>query len=349
MAEETVARTADRIVEHVRAHRIPEVRVILHGGEPLLLGVTRMESLLGVLTERLAGECTLHLVLQTNGLLLTGRMLELLLRFRVRVGVSVDGAADVHDRHRRRPDGRPSHLRTVQSITRLASPRFRALFGGVLCTIDLEADPVATYEALLAFAPPRIGLLLPHGTWETPPPGLAHRTEPAAHPPTGAEHTPYAAWLGAVFDRWFDQPRQETRIRLFEEVMSGLLGGSVRSEALGLDPPDLVVVETDGTIEQPDSLKVAFHGAAATGLDIFGNSFDDALLLQGFAEGRGEVCGRCALLRVCGGGLRAHRFHSSGEFSNPSVYCADLAAFITHVRKRVTVALEATAASPEGD
>ncbi len=49
--------------------------------------------------------------------------------------------------------------------------RFPQLYGGLLCTIDLSNDPVRTYRALADFDPPKIDFLMPHGTWEEPPPG----------------------------------------------------------------------------------------------------------------------------------------------------------------------------------
>lgn len=39
IALETVGQADERIAEHARDHRVREVRVILHGGEPLLAGV----------------------------------------------------------------------------------------------------------------------------------------------------------------------------------------------------------------------------------------------------------------------------------------------------------------------
>jgi len=38
ISSEVVARAGERIAEHAREHRLAEVRVILHGGEPLLAG-----------------------------------------------------------------------------------------------------------------------------------------------------------------------------------------------------------------------------------------------------------------------------------------------------------------------
>src|SRR5579871_4122480 len=45
IAPETVARAGERIAEHARKHRLPEVRVILHGGEPLLAGASRLADI----------------------------------------------------------------------------------------------------------------------------------------------------------------------------------------------------------------------------------------------------------------------------------------------------------------
>ncbi|MEU3333552.1 FxsB family cyclophane-forming radical SAM/SPASM peptide maturase [Streptomyces sp. NPDC006668] len=348
MDPRTVRRTAALIAGHARDHGLGEVHVVLHGGEPLLVGAARLDALLGVLADALDGVADLRLTLQTNGLRLVEdpALLPVLARHGVRIGVSLDGTAATHDRHRRRPDGRGSHAGVARALRLLAEGPYRPLYAGLLCTVDLAADPVETYEALLEFAPPRLDLLLPHGTWHTPPPGLAGRTvvPPTAPGAEPGEPVPYARWLRAVFDRWYGAPRRETGIRLFEEIAALLLGGTARSEAVGLAPVDLVVVETDGTIEQADSLKVAYDGAPATGLDVFTHSFTDAARHEAFrARQRGRaglapVCAACPRSAVCGGGLYAHRYRPGATptpFAAPSVYCPDLAALIDHMTTRL--------------
>jgi uncharacterized protein len=341
---------AHRIAEHAAAHDLPDVRIVLHGGEPLLLGAGRLEELLTVLRRGLTKTAVpVRFSLQTNGVLLTPDILEVLRRHRVGVSVSLDGTRAGHDRHRRFPRGEGSHGQVMGGLDRLNAPEYRLLYAGLLCTIDLANDPVETYEALLAARPPRVDLLLPHGTWDTPPPGLGDRRHrlPTAAPVTvdgvmaHRGETPYADWLRRVFDRWYDSPERETGIRLFEELMAGVLGGSVRTESVGLAPATLAVIETDGSIEQSDSLKVAYEGAPETGLDVFRNSLDDVLGHHLFRQrqsgvgGLGPTCTRCPLLSVCGGGLFAHRYASGTGFRNPSVYCADLTALILHIQARV--------------
>src|SRR5262249_19687030 len=89
------------------------------------------------------------------------------------------------------------------------------------------------------------------------------------------------------------------------------------------------------------SLKVAFDGAPATGLDVFRHSLDLVGQHAGIAarqQGLGglcQTCQECPVVSSCGGGLYTHRYRSDTRFANPSVYCADLLQLITHVRHRL--------------
>lgn len=340
---ETADAAAARIAEHAASHQLEEVRIVLHGGEPMLLGRDRMRDLLAVLRARFT-RVRADIRLQTNGILLDERWCELLGAYGVKVGVSLDGAKAANDKHRRFADGRSSYLEVIRGLAMLRQPENRHLYAGILSTIDIANDPIAVYEALLAQAPPRIDLLLPHATWDNPP------ARPIGHP------TPYAAWLTQVYRRWSRDGRP-VPIRLFDSLLSSASGGPSWSEAVGLDPVDLMVIETDGSFEEPDSLKVAFQGAAATHLNVFGHSVDEVAKLPGFVARQGglaalsHVCGSCPVVKTCGGGLYAHRYRAATGFDNPSVYCSDLKALITSIvpehRPRLGV-LTAASTQPSG-
>ncbi|MEN3306008.1 MAG: uncharacterized protein V7603_2210 [Micromonosporaceae bacterium] len=334
MAPEVMARVAARIAEHAHAHELPVVKVVLHGGEPLLAGPVGLRRFVGMVREAVEPRSAVRFAVQTNGVLLDERHLPVLLEHGVRIGVSVDGGRADNDRHRRFPNGRGSFDAVAEGIGRLTQEPYRRLFSGILCTIDLENDPVETYQALLGFGPPALNFLLPHGNWSSPPPG---RTAGAA--------TPYADWLIAVFDAWCASHRRPTRIRMFESIVSLVAGGTTAQEDLGLAPVSLLVVETDGTFEQVDSLKSTFDGAAGTGASVWSHSLDDVLRHPGVvarqigAEALCQTCRACPIQRVCGGGLYTHRYRAGHGFLNPSVYCADLAKLIRHVTERLLVDL----------
>ncbi|MEU8529261.1 MULTISPECIES: FxsB family cyclophane-forming radical SAM/SPASM peptide maturase [Streptomyces] len=329
-----LARTAQRIAEHARTHGLSTVHVVLHGGEPLLAGPAGIRAAAEELHRALDGVTVLDLKIHTNGVLLSERFCDLFDELGITVGVSLDGDKQANDRHRRYADGRSSHAKVLKAVELLNRPRYRHLFAGLLCTVDVENDPVAVYDALVALDPPRIDFLLPHATWDAPPP----------HP--GASPTPYADWLDTIYARW-DAAGRPVGIRMFESLQRTLRGESSLIESLGLTPADLVVVETDGTFEQADSLKTAYDGAPVTGMDVFHHTLDEVLDHPGMAARRQTVddlsaaCRACPVVTSCGGGLYAHRYRTGDTpedtgFDNPSVFCPDLKALVHAVEDRET-------------
>ncbi|MFD8673753.1 FxsB family cyclophane-forming radical SAM/SPASM peptide maturase [Streptomyces seoulensis] len=321
---EVLDRTADRIARHARDHALTALSLVLHGGEPLLAGADTLARFTGTVRARVPDGCAVHATVQTNATLLTHDRVAVLARHGIRIGISLDGGTAALNHRRVDHAGRPSWPAAARGAG-LVADHFPEAYAGVLTVVDPTTDPVDTYESLLALRPPALDLLLPHGNWSAPPPH------------GGA----YGDWLCRVFDRWWSAGRRETRVRLFEECLALLLGLPAATESLGLAPFDAVVVETDGSIEQVDSLKSAYDGAAETGLDVFRHDFDQALAHPGVAArqtglaGLAARCRACPLVAVCGGGHYAHRYRAGSGFDNPSVYCADLQRFIRHVAARL--------------
>jgi len=324
ITEATASQAARRISEHARIHQLAAVHVVLHGGEPLLLGHDGLREVIGTLRALIDPVTQLDLRIHTNGVLLDENLCSLFADYAVQVGVSLDGDRVANDRHRRYSDGRSSYSQVRQALGLLRMPEYRHLYAGILCTVDVRNDPIAVYEALLAEAPPRVDLLLPHATWEQPP-----------YRPPGTPR-PYADWLTKIHSRWVADGCR-VPIRFFDSLLAAWEGRPSGSEAAGLDPVDLLVIETDGAWEQVDSLKIVYENAPATGLNVFSHSVDEAAAHPGVAGCQAGIaalcstCRECPLVRACGGGLYAHRYRSDNGFDNPSVYCDDFKVLIPRV------------------
>ncbi|GHD40671.1 FxsB family cyclophane-forming radical SAM/SPASM peptide maturase [Streptomyces galbus] len=340
-SEAVLERTAARIAEHARTHGSTDLSLVLHGGEPLLAGADTLARFTALARARVPDGTTVHATVQTNATLLTASRLATLAGAGIRVGISLDGGLPRHNAQRVDHAGRPSWPAASRGV-RLLADRFPASYAGILTVVDPTLDPVETYQSLLALRPPALDLLLPHGNWSAPPP---HH-----------DGQRYGDWLCAVFDRWWRAGRRETRVRLFEACIALLLGRPAATESLGLAPFETVVVETDGSIEQVDSLKSAYHGAAETGLDVFHHPFDEALrhpavaARQAGVDALAATCRACPVLHVCGGGQYAHRYRAGHGFVHPSVYCTDLQRLIRHVARRLTeeVPVPATSSAEGG-
>ena len=225
IADDVVSQTAARIAEHAGAHRLRAVQVVLHGGEPLLAGRARLGRIAAELRSALPGACRLDLRIHTNGVLLDEQFCELFAENGVKVGISVDGDRAANDRHRRYADGRSSYDKVIRAIRLLRDGRFRPLYAGLLCTIDVANDPLVVYDSLMDLRPPRIDFLLPHATWD--------------HPPvrTPASDSEYADWMIAIFDRWLADGRP-TRIRTFDSILSTLRAApAIQRHSASARPP----------------------------------------------------------------------------------------------------------------
>ncbi|HUD35536.1 MAG TPA: FxsB family cyclophane-forming radical SAM/SPASM peptide maturase [Streptosporangiaceae bacterium] len=327
IAPSTVDSAAARIAEHARTHRLPQVRIVLHGGEPLLLGLKGMRAVIETLVARISPVTAVDLLIQTNGVRLNEEWCTLFSQYKVHVGISMDGDQVANDRHRRFVNGESSYAQARRALSLLRRPEHRELYSGILCTIDVENDPISVYEALIAEEPPTLDLLLPHATWANPP-----------KRPAGAT-APYAAWLTRIYRRWIGDGRP-VPIRVFDSLLSAASGGPSLTETLGLEPVDLLVIDTDGSWEQPDSLKTAFDGAPATGMAVFSHPVDAVITQPGFVSRLGGLtalcgtCQDCEFVRTCGGGLYAHRYRPGNGFDNPTVYCADMKQLIGQISAR---------------
>ena len=330
MSPAVVAAAVRRIAQHARAHDLDSMQVVLHGGEPLLAGAAFIEDLARRVRRALPARTRADLVVQTNATRLDRALLDVLARNDIKVGVSIDGDQAATDRHRRYPSGHGSYESVARACALLRSADYRHIYGGLLCTVSLENDPVTTYEALAALSPPQIHFLLPHGTWTAPPP---------SRPPDAS--TPYADWLLRAFRHWAQAPRPRPSVRLFDAIITLLLGEATHAAAVGLTPSAVVVIDTDGAIKQVDALYAAYDGAADTGLSVLTDDLDAALdhpttvATQIGLLALSDQCQACRVRDVCGGGYYPHRYRAGDGFRNPSVYCPDLLALITAIRDHV--------------
>lgn len=335
MSADTVRALGQRVREHADAHGMKYVTFSFHGGEPLLAGADFFRQTVTILRDALGSGIGSSFGVQTNGTLITKEMVGLFSKMDIGIGLSFDGPQADNDRHRIYANGRGSYDDIMKGARWLQTEDGQKIFRGILCVIDLQADPLEVFETLAALNPPSIDFLLPHGNWQTPPPGKAGRLESAY----------YAQWYITIFDRWFAGFHNHIRIRTFEEIITYQLGGKGRLETLGLSPIDLICIAADGSIEGVDTMKSVFPGAHKLGLNVYDNSFNDVLhhpmviQRQIGIQALSDKCASCPVVATCGGGYFPHRYSKEQGFRNPSVYCSDLLPLITHIQQAVRNAL----------
>lgn len=331
MSEAVALQVARRIVEHCQKHDKKDCAIVFHGGEPLLGGASHLRALLDIAdsTIRAAG-IEFNVGMQSNGLLFTEEIGDLMLERSMSVGVSSDGPPEYNDRYRVDHAGRPSTPALEDKLRLLMSPTYAKVFAGFLCVIDIDSDPVKVFDYLSSWPTRSIDFLMPLDHHDRRPRGKEH----------DLEATPYGDWLIKAFDRWWASDGK-VHIRIFNSLIRQAYGLPSLVESLGLGVVDLVVVETNGDIEGVDSLKSTYNGASSLGYNVFDHDFDIAArdaavqLRQLGAHQLSETCQQCHVVHICGGGYFPHRYSAANGFKNPSVYSSDLEKLILHIHSVV--------------
>ena len=291
--------------------------IVLHGGEPLLLGLPRLESLFKALRDALGDACGTSI--QTNGVLITNAVLDLCAAHNVTLSVSLDGPSAVHDRFRVDLRQRPTHAQVVAGLQRLQShPAAERLFSGVLCVVDPTSNPEVVYDYFKGLGVPSVDFLYRDGNHTVLPFGKA-----------AANSTEYGAWMCRILDRYVADA-SPFRSRLLDDMMRLLLGGVGVKEGIGLTDYGILVIDTDGAVKKNDTLKSSplgdgFDAAWALGRNALADiaaspQFHAYHLAQ---RPSSPICLACPQLKVCGGGMVTHRFKDGAGYDNPTVFCAD--------------------------
>lgn len=131
------------------------LEIVWHGGEPLALGIRKFAALLAPF-EGLRKQGRIQHSVQTNATLINDEWCDLLTRYQVCVGVSIDGPAALNAR---RVDlrGRPAFDRIVSGIGRLQE---RGIRFSVIAVVGAEGieQPESLLDFLTSLGPHTIGL-----------------------------------------------------------------------------------------------------------------------------------------------------------------------------------------------
>jgi uncharacterized protein len=330
MSEAVQAAVVDRLGDLARRQGRP-FSVVLHGGEPLLMGALRLERLLTNLRAVLPAECGLHL--QTNGVLLDDTVLEICASHSVGISISLDGPEDANDRFRVDLRGRGSQARVMAAIGRVrVHPRAKELFSGLLAVVDPRTDPRDIYAFFKSTNAPSVDFLYRDGNHDRLPFGK-----------TSANSTEYGEWMSGLLDCYLADPTPP-RIRVLDDMLKLILGGMARKEGVGLSDYGIVIIDTDGSINKNDTLKSTQSSADvfSSRWSVLEHSLYDIVQTSEFEiyhvaqQPSSAVCQACVHLAVCGGGMPAHRWRTETGFDNPSIFCADQQLLIDRMRQWIT-------------
>jgi uncharacterized protein len=295
---------------------IDSARVILHGGEPLMMGKRRFRAFCDQFrTPDLP--IPVSLSMQTNAILVDEEWIDLLEEFRLSVGVSIDGPPEYHDACRVDRRGRGTHHQTMNGVRLLTAAARAGRIPPVaaLCVIDPSRSARTIYRHVVDDL--EIGLLdflLPDGGWD----GI-----------DGAYVQEIGDYLAEGLCEWLADDNPAVDIRLFGDIVRYALFWDGKPLASTF----IVGVSSDGSIGLDDVYRTVVPHLFEQDnvvLNVQSASLSDyqRIYRDGFlSDVHGAVpveCQSCRWFAHCGGGHGGNRFSAADGFRRQSVYCGAL-------------------------
>lgn len=329
ISRDTIAALGAALKEFTAGQSAP-FAVVLHGGEPLMMGARRLRYLFESLRASLPIE---HVVcMQTNGMLISEEILDICEAYRVSLSVSLDGPRQTNDKFRIGKKSESTFEKVIAGIEKLrVHPSSKFLFAGVLSVIDPTSDPAEVYLFLKNLGAPSMDFLYRDGNHTNLPFGKDK-----------FDSVEYGQWLAGLLDVYLADSAP-VRIRFLDDLIKLSLGGQGIKEGLGQSEYGIAVIETDGSISKNDTLKSSFAGADkfqapwSVQKNSLKSVFDSAEFEEYHAlqTPTSSECQSCPQLRICGGGMPLHRWKDGSSFNNPSVYCHDQQFIIKKINQKL--------------
>ena len=314
------------IVQHISAAGGPEVAFSWHGGEPTTLGVDFFRKAVELQRKHKPAGWRIRNGIQTNGVLLDEEWARFLAAEDFRIGLSLDGPAELHDPYRTTRGGEPSHRQAMRGYELL---RKHGVPTDIVCVVhNLNVrHPLTAYRFFREIGCRHLGLL----------PAVEHAPERAdgVGPYTPSAEA-YGAFLCKIFDEWIERDVGRMAVQTFEEAARPALGMEhslcVFRETCGQIP----VLEHNGDFFPCDHYVDREHR--------LGNILEtplgvllDSPVQRAFGEAKRDAlpryCRQCETLAMCHGGCPKYRFIRTPDGEEGLNYlCAGLKRFFLHSR-----------------
>jgi uncharacterized protein len=328
MDEKTLEIFFERLAEYLFERKQSAFHVSLHGGEPLLAGTAYVRNLADLrdACER-RSNAKISLSMQTNGLLLDQNWLSLFSERSIAFGVSCDGPGEYHDKSRLDKKGQGTHAAVESLIKQLVTPKKVNAFSGVLSVLDEDTDGARIVEYFYSLGVRSIDLLLPDQNHDFPLPGYAN-----------SRNLSFGKILWDAYLRWRAIDDEQFKIRIFDQIMGGLIGIPPTIDSLGTNQLSLITIETSGEIQPVDSFKCCGEQFTSTGrylresrlLELSETHIGALQAVKPAASG----CKACKFYSTCGGGYLPHRM-KNGTFDHPTIYCGDLKYLFENIERHM--------------
>src|SRR5262249_17833068 len=323
----TKTRMSDGVLEAVAVKLLQsgfvsnDLSVLWHAGEPLVLDTDYYQNAFDILGRGAPRSIALRHTFQTNGTLLTQRWCEFIEANDVGIGLSLDGPARFHDKHRRTRGGRGTFAEVLRAAEMLKA---RGLRFYVICV--LTADSLDHADEFFDFFEELGTTRLLFNIEEIE---GANRQSSLDRPGIEAR---YKSFLARYLDR-LTAAKSSQRVRELHDTLSNVLAHRRTPIHNMLTRPfSAITVDTEGNVSTFSPELVAARDQRHDRF-VFGNLLTDQIaeipgsskfmaVAAEIAAGVEACRSVCDYFPVCGGGSPSNKLAETGRFDcTETLYC----------------------------
>lgn len=293
---------------------------VWHGGEPLMLGIKKMTTILDLQARILDGYNIANL-LQTNGVLINEKWIDFFKLYDVKIGISLDGDKESHDLMRSTINGKGTFEKIKSNLKLLNEAEIEF---GLLCVINGKFDPEKILETFVDLNVSFCDFLIPmtNNALQKLNSNFVNIQE-------------MTDFLSKCFDLWVSKYSSKIDIRMFHYMIYNAFGldhGYLNAGNGNIT--DSLICETDGKI----CLDVEFSLIDRFSLgeeyvlgeaNIFNSSFKFSNFLDNLEHTyktklsfeNNSACQKCTMRSICRGSHPCSRYDEDHSFNNRSAYC----------------------------
>lgn len=315
--------TFDAIKKIIDSNANGGTKIILHGGEPLMMPCEQMDNFLSLITTY-AEECKykISFSMQTNGLLVDEAWIHILKKYNVRIGVSLDGCNEEQNAYRVNAAGDSVFIKVLERLKFLEMNEMRP---GVIFTVN--KNHIGKEKELLNFIEGK---------------KIKCNIRPAF--PTGEIGvnicmTPdeYVIFFCNMFDMWFKEEKYETfLVKEFEIIIRKVLGGEKECHNC-VDSSDcskhFISMGMNGSCYPCNRLYNNSHffmGNLCT--DSLESVMEIGYSLADKRKGKLTQCKHCDIQEICHGGCPAIAYSTYGNYFMRDYFCEAYQGIYRHVK-----------------
>ena len=346
-------RMSDEVLEeyirqYIRSQPSPEINFAWQGGEPILLGVEFFRKAVA-LQEKFAGEKTIFNAIQTNGTLIDDEWCEFLASNKFLVGLSIDGPAELHDKHRVDKRQQPTFAAVMRGLELLKK---HGVEFNTLTVVNRanSLQPLKVYHFLksigsqfLQFIPlveraaPTEMKSAGYDFAAPPLPGQPENVSTVT--PWSVEGEQYGIFLCAIFDEWVRYDVGITFVQMFDVALGNWMGlGSsicVFAEKCGA----ALAIEHNGDLYSCDHYVYPSHklgNVMNQSLGAMVNSPRQTKFGNDKFDSLPKFCRKCEVRFACNGECPKHRFIQTPDGEAGLNYlCPAYKMFFNHINPHI--------------